>query len=262
MNADVAGDEQSVAVACRFVRGHNALLCEGDFGPIFVDLYLQLGQNGVVLEGGLDEQLKHLVAALVLHAASRPHDETCAWTVHFDESPGLNLFAVAENPTGRVTGRVLTEDVRKTGADVLLAETAVPGRSPRRSSVEFTGRDVLRAVDAFYARSEQRMARLFQLGGDRFALLAAQPDCNEEWLAVVDPEEVLRLADDVSRPPMETRFYRWECGCSPEKIASAIGPALSGDLDGVFAGDDFIRVNCPRCGTRHEIGRGEFEKQS
>lgn len=258
--SEPVADDGIVRVACRFVGGRNALLCEGDFGPVFVDLYLQLGQNGVVLEGGLDEQLKHLAAALVLHAASRPRDETCAWTVHFDEPPGLNLFAVAENPTGRVTGRILTGDVRQTGADVLHAETAATGRARRRSSVEFAGRDVLKAIDAFYARSEQRMARFFALGGDRFALLAAQPDCCEEWLACTDADEVRRLADDRSRPPMETRHYRWECGCSPEKIASAIGPALRGDLDGVFAGEDSIRVDCPRCGSRHEIGRAEFEK--
>ena len=71
-------EEGVVLVDCRFVRERNALLCSADFGPLFMDMYLHLGQNGVVLGGGADEKLKLLLAALVLHAASRPQADTCA----------------------------------------------------------------------------------------------------------------------------------------------------------------------------------------
>ena len=53
MNAEAAEDGL-VRVACRFVRGRNALLCAGDFGAMFMDLYLHLGQTGVVLGSGAD----------------------------------------------------------------------------------------------------------------------------------------------------------------------------------------------------------------
>jgi molecular chaperone Hsp33 len=250
--------EGDMPVACRFVRGRNVLLCAADFGPVFMDLYLQLGQNGVVLAGGADERIKLLLGALTLHAAARPHAETCAWTVHLGEER-LNLFAVAENPTGRVTGQLFFDHVKEIGRNVLHAETSGDGGSRRRSSVDFSGANLLRAAEEFYAQSEQRPARFFSLGGDRFAILVAQPDADLAWLEGVEVAEVLALADDETRPPLETRIYRFACGCTPERIAAAIGAAVRTDLDGVFGGEEVIRVSCPRCGAKHEIVRGLFD---
>ena len=250
-------DEGAVVVACRFVRGRNALLCAADFGPMFMDVYLHLGQTGVVLGGGADEKLKLLLAALTLHAAARPHAETCAWTLHLEDAK-MNFFAVAENPTGHVTGQVFTENVRSTGGNVLHAEVSGPGGERRRSAVDVESPDTLQAAAEYYARSEQRPARYFQLEGDQFALLAGQPDCDTAWLRAVGADEVRALAADDSRPPMEQRVYRFCCGCSPERVAGAIEPALRHDLDGVFGGDTHITVTCPRCGTRHELARGLF----
>ena len=252
-------DEDAAVVACRFVRERNALLCSADFGAVFMDVYLHLGQNSVVLGGGADEKLKLLLAALTLHTASRPHAETCAWTMHF-EAEKMNIFAVAENPTGHVTGQVFTENVRSAGGNVLHAEVAGPRGERRRSSIDFRGTDIFAAAAEYYARSEQRPARYFDLGGDRLALLAAQPDCDEEWLAAVETDEVRALADDLTHPPMETRRYRFFCGCSPERIAKVLAPALQRDLDGTFGDDTHITVTCPRCGTRHELSRGLFDQ--
>lgn len=250
-------DDGMVRVECRFVRGRNALLCAADFGAMFMDLYLHLGQTGVVLGSGADEKLKLLLAALTLHAASRPHAETCAWTMHLEEEK-MNLFAVAENPTGHVTGQVFTENVRSTGGNVLHAEVAEAAGARRRSSVDFAGADILRAAAEYYGRSEQRPARYFELGGDRFALLAAQPDCDTEWLAGVGSDEVVSLVEESSRPPLETRTYRFFCGCSPVRVAEALAPALRNDLDGIFGGDSHITVTCPRCGLRHELAKELF----
>ena len=146
-------EEGVVLVDCRFVRERNALLCSADFGPLFMDMYLHLGQNGLVLGGGADEKLKLLFAALVLHAASRRQADTCAWTLHL-ESAGMNLFGVVENPTGHVTGQVFTEHIRPVGGNVLHAELAGPGGLRRRSSVDFKGDDILLAAADYYARSE------------------------------------------------------------------------------------------------------------
>ena len=254
---DDAVDDGIVRVECRFVRGRNALLCAADFGAMFMELYLHLGQTGVVLGSGADEKLKLLLAALTLHAASRPHAETCAWTMHLEEEK-MNLFAVAENPTGHVTGQVFTENVRSRGGNVLHAEVAEAAGARRRSSVDFAGADILRAAAEYYGRSEQRPARYFELGGDRFALLAAQPDCDTEWLAGVGSDEVVSLVEESSRPPLETRTYRFFCGCSPVRVAEALAPALRNDLDGIFGGDSHITVTCPRCGLRHELAKELF----
>ena len=253
-----SGEADTTQVSCRFVRGHNALLCGADFGPMFMDCYLHLGQTGIVLADGADEKLKLLLAAVTLHAAARPHAETIAWTLHL-ESEQMNLFAVAENPTGHVTGQVFSENVRSTGGNVLHAETAAPNIDRRRSLVEFSGNDVLSAAEIYYQQSEQRPARYFDLGGDTFALLVAQPDCDLPWLEAVGMDEVGALFTDVTRPPLEMRQYRFACGCTPERIAGAIGPALQGELDEVFGLEKHIRVTCPRCGARHEIPRELFD---
>lgn len=250
----------AVPVECRFVRGRNALLCAADFGPLFMDLHLHLGGLGVVLDPSAAERLKLLLAVLTLHAAARPRAETLAWTVHFEDER-VNLFAVAENPTGCVTGQIFDRMVRSVHGNVLHAETAAAHGARRRSSVDFFG-GVLEAAAAYFRQSEQRAVRFFELGGDDFALLSAQPDCDLPWLEDLIAEDVADVIREDVRPPMETRIYRFECGCSPERIAAAIGPAVRGDLDGLFGDEDVVRVSCPRCGLAHELGRGDFGTDS
>lgn len=253
-------ENDHAVIACRFVRGRNALLCAGDFSPVFTDLYLHLGQTGLVLGGEVDEKLKLLLAALTLHASAQPRACVFAWTLHFEEE-ALNLFAVVENTSGRATGRAFSENVKKVGANMLHAEFVREGLPRRISSLEFDG-DVLAAAEAYYACSEQRPARFFELGGDEFAILAAQPDCDTEWFRGVGADEITALAHDDERAPLETRMYRFECGCSPGRVAEAIFPALRGNLDEVFAGDTHINVPCPRCGMKHELPRLLFEGEN
>lgn len=256
-----SGECGRAIVEARFVREHNALLCAGDFGPMFMDFYLHLGQNGVVLSGGSDEQLKLLLVAVTLHAATRPHAETWAWTLHLEREK-LNLFALAENPTGHVVGQLFDEKVRSTGADVLHVEMATAGGVRRRSVVDLSGGEgILGVAEAYYRQSEQRPARYFDLGNEAFSIVAAQPDCDLDWLENVPSEEVAQRWNNARQDPLETRGYEFCCGCSPERIAEAISPALRGDLDGVFQGEDVIRVGCPRCGAKHEIGRALFDKK-
>ncbi len=225
---------------------------------MFMDCYLHLGQTGIVLTARADEKLKYLVAAVSLYAATRPRVETLAWTLHLDDER-MNIFTVAENPTGRVTGQVFAENVKEMGMNVLHAEIAGPGGARRRSSVEFDGSDILRAAESYFVRSEQRPARFFELGGDEFAVVAAQPDCDLQWLAAVDAAAVRALVVGDGRAPLETRCYRFDCGCSPDRIARAIWPAVRGDLAGLFGPESHISVSCPRCGLRHEISRAQFE---
>lgn len=258
MNPDGEAPEGCTVVACRFLRGRNALLVAGDFGPVFMDCYLHLGQLGVALVAGADERLKLAVAALALHGAARPRGETAAWTLHFEDGQ-MNVFAVAENATGSVVGQVFTKNVRACGHNVLHAEAADVQGVRRRSVVDFAGDSVLGAAEQFYRQSEQREARFFALGGDLFAALVAQPDCDTGWLKAACLDEVRALAGDDALPPMESRVFQFRCGCSPERVAAAIWPAVRTDLDGVFGEEGQINVACPRCGLRHEIPRGLFD---
>lgn len=252
-----AGEDGADVLACRFVAAHNALLVAGDLGNVFMDCYLHLGRAGVVLRDGTDELLKRSLAALVLYAASRPRTETLAWTLHF-EAKELNVFVAAENATGRLVGRVFGDNVRRVGSNVLHAEIADHRGVRRRSSVDFRGDDPLSAAARFYAQSEQRPGRFVYLGGDRFAALVAQPDCDTGWLESVTTREIGLLAENTEEIPLEERCYVFCCGCSPEKIAAAIGGALQGRLDEVYGVDTHINVDCPRCGLRHELPRSLF----
>jgi molecular chaperone Hsp33 len=256
MSAAGGVSDGGTEVVSRFLRGRNVLLVSGDFGPVFVDCYLHLGGAGMVLKDGTDETLKSALAVVALYAATRPRDETLAWTLHF-ESQGINVFVAAENRSCHLVGRVFGKNVRSVGSDVLHAEVAGGSGERRRSSVQFTG-DVLAAAREFYSRSEQRPAKFFAMGGDAFAALFGQPDCDEEWLAGADTGDVAALLSDQSIAPLEVRHYAFCCGCTPEKIAGAIAGALSGRLDEIFGGDRHINVDCPRCGVRHELPRELF----
>lgn len=252
-----SSDAAHALVACRFLRDRNALLVSGDFEPVFVDCYLHLGAAGVVLRDGTDETLKSALAVVALCAATRPRRESLAWTLHFEEQ-ALNVFVAAENATGHLVGRVFARNVRSVGADVLHAETAGGAGERRRSSLPFKG-GVLAAAEQFYARSEQRPGRFFALGGDVFAALLAQPDCDTAWLGAVGAGEIAALAADEDLRPIEVRHYSFCCGCTPQRIASAIGGALRGQLGEIFGAERHINVDCPRCGLRHELPRELFE---
>ena len=256
MSAASESADGETAVTSRFLRDRNALLVSGDFGPVFVDCYLHLGGAGMELKDGTDEILKSALAVVALYAATRPRDETLAWTLHF-ETEGINVFVAAENRSCHLVGRVFGENVRSVGGDVLHAEIAGGKGERRRSSVQFAG-GVLAAAEEFYSRSEQRTAKFFALGGDVFAALFAQPDCDTEWLEAAGETEVKSLLSVESRASLEVRHYAFCCGCTPEKIAGAIAGALSGKLEEIFGGDRHINVDCPRCGIRHELPRELF----
>ncbi|WP_218280409.1 hypothetical protein [Verrucomicrobium spinosum] len=79
-----------------------------------------------------DLLLKEALAALTLHLASRPQDETCGWTLNF-HNPLVNVFVTGGSRPGRVAGRVFTEDVRDFGKNIFIAQTAPRERRPARA---------------------------------------------------------------------------------------------------------------------------------
>src|SRR6478609_10309817 len=99
-----------VEVRSYFVRGRNALVARADFEPLYIDYYLHRADHNLVYANDHDAMLKDTLAALTLHLASRPQDETCGWTLNFHQ-PHLNIFATGASRPGRVAGRVFTDDV-------------------------------------------------------------------------------------------------------------------------------------------------------
>lgn len=250
--------DAGLEVRTYFVRNRNALLARAEFAELFVDYYLHLGANQMKVAPEHDAIFKRALAAFTLHSASRPWSELTAWTLNF-QAPLVNVFLTGDNGTGAVTGRVFDENVKE-GPDNLFFADVVRGTQPkRRSAVTFDGADPLRAAEMFYAQSEQRGARYFQLGEEDFAMITEHPDCDLAWFKGLTPEKVQSLDQEETLALMERRIYRWHCGCNQERMMEVLAPTMRQDPEALFAGDPKIEIRCPRCGARHAITRESLE---
>lgn len=259
MPEDQTSEPSGAVVTADFVRHRNVMLVQADFGPLFVDYYLHLADHQLQPAPAHDSLLKQALVAFTLHAAARPRNEHLAWTVGLQE-PRINLFLAGDNEDCTVTGRLFTENVRPAPHNVLYSEFMPRrGAEKRRSVVDFDGADLFRAAEVFYAASEQRPARLFDLGDERYALLLSHPDCDEAWLRRVDLAGVKELARTETLARIERRAYRWHCGCEQRKILAALAPAARPGLGELFGNSELIHVQCPRCAVSHAITREAME---
>jgi molecular chaperone Hsp33 len=246
-------------VRAYFVRNRNALVARADFGELYVDYYLHKGQHGHRHEPAHDTMLKEALAALTLHCASRPWNETSAWTIHFSELQ-VNLFVTGDNTRGSVVGQLFTEDVKQDGRNLFMADTLrLPGGEPRRSVVELPEADVFHAVERYYQQSEQRPARLFRHGEEDFVMVSAHPDCDVKWFDSLDDEAIRQLDQRETLSLLETRHYRWDCGCNEQRMMKVLAPIMRQSAEDLFGEGDSLRMSCPRCGARYAITREAME---
>lgn len=238
-----------------FVRHRNALLLRGQFTPIYTDYYLHLMQHGIRHAADLDLMLKDTLAMLTLHLVARPWAETIAWTVNL-RAPRVNLFVTGGSEAEQITGRIFTEDVREPDRNYFYSQTTSANQpKPATSTLEVIGKDPAAWIAQFYDQSEQRPARAFRLDDENFALVAAQPDCDMKWFDALDEEAVAKIDTTEETKLLETRRFRFHCGCTLEKIL----PALSGwkeRLDDLFEDADTIKIQCPRCAANYRVSRG------
>lgn len=249
-----------VEIRCYFVRARNALAVRGQFEALYMDLYLHLMQHRLQPEEADCERLKEALAAMTLHLASRPRAETAAWTVNFHE-PGLNLFVTGSNPLGNLTGRVFTEGVKRTDRNLFFSQVTGDRGPQRRSTVEFGDDEgIFEAVETYYRMSEQRPARYFRHGAEDFVMITAQPDCDMPWFLTLDDEIVRHLDETEELSLLETRVFRFDCGCDLDRIYPVIARLSREALAEVFSGDDeTAEASCPRCGARYALSREGFE---
>jgi molecular chaperone Hsp33 len=247
-----------VEVRTFFVRYRNFLLAEADFTGLYVDYYLHLVDHGLQIGPEFDDLFKKGLAAFTLHCASRPRNEMTAWTINFQD-PLVNLFLAGDNNPSTVTGRVFSEDVREADQGLFYSDVVRGGAPVHRSSISFATSDPFEVVHRYYEQSEQRLARYLHAGGDRHLLFTSHPDCDLDWFREADDQTLISLADHETLAPIEKRQYAWFCGCSQRKILKILAPTMKVDPDGLFAGDDSLRLNCPRCGARHLVTREALE---
>lgn len=258
MIPEVPNAATGLEVRSYFVRGRNALLTRADFGELYVDYYLHQGQHGYQHRPEHDGLLKQALAAITLHSASRPWNESIAWTIHLSQ-PLLNLFVAGDNRLGTVVGQLFTENVKEDGQQLFVADVVRERADSRRSAVEFEGKDIFRAVEQYYAQSEQRPARFFQYGPEDFVFVSAQPQCDLAWLASLDDAAIMTLDQREELSLLELRRYRWECGCTQSRMFALLANVMRTDPDGLFGEDPVLRISCPRCGARHTVTREALE---
>ena len=91
MDSTERAAEGGILVTTEYVRHRNVLLARGHFPPLYLEYYLHLADNRIPVAPEHDRLFKDMLAAFVLHAASRPRPEMIAWTVSVQQPPP-NLF--------------------------------------------------------------------------------------------------------------------------------------------------------------------------
>ncbi len=237
-----------------FIRHRNALMLRGQFTPIYTDYYIHLMESKTRYPSELDQMLKDALATLTLHLVARPWAETIAWTANL-RAPRINLFVTGSSIDESITGRIFTEDVREPDRNFFYSQTTTQeNAAPRLSTLEVDGKDPLNWVSQYYDQSEQRPARAFRLDDENFVLIAAQPDCDLEWLESLDVDAVAKITETEETSPLESRRFRFHCGCSVEKILPILG-GWKNRLDELFEGAETISIQCPRCAAKYTVTR-------
>src|SRR5512134_3288508 len=89
--SELRHDPDGLEVRTYFVRGRNAVVARAEVSDLYVDYYLHLGQFGLRPAPEHDVLVKEVLAAFALHCATRPWNETVAWTINLQD-PLLNIF--------------------------------------------------------------------------------------------------------------------------------------------------------------------------
>lgn len=241
-----------------FVRERNLLLTSGSMKEIFDAYEAHWNKNDITATDEITKLFQSALAAFTLHAASRPRRQVLAWTLNF-QNPLCNLFLCGDTDDEIVAGRFFDEGVAQAERNSFYQEVSDRGKPVYRSFVDFSGTDPLLAAEEYYARSEQRPARFFQLSEYDFAILTAHPDWDRQWFKEVKQDEIAHIEDNAELGFIEKRALRWECGCNQKKVMEALGPVFQTQADELFAGDDSIIVNCPRCSSRYTVTREVLE---
>lgn len=192
MSGELIEREEGIEVESHFIRDRNVLLTRAEFSSFYVDYYLHLADMHLKYAPDLDQMFKELLAALILHGASRPWNEKYAWTLNFQE-PRANPFVAGDNTSGTAVGTIFTDNVKESDTNLMFAKVIRGNQPKRRSVIDFKESDLFPAVEAFYRQSEQRICRYFQVDDEEYWFLTAQPDCDEAWLLGLEQSDLATL---------------------------------------------------------------------
>lgn len=135
---------------------------------------------------------------------------------------------------------------------MLYAQNMARNKEMQTSVIPLAANSPTGWVEEFYRQSEQRQARAFDLGGDVYALITAQPGADFDWLSELTAEQVAQLEDTEQTKQLETRRFTFRCGCTMERILPTIR-AMQKDFADILSEQGHLEVSCPRCGVQYLI---------
>jgi hypothetical protein len=254
--------EQGTAVfRTYFDREKNVLIARGNPGPIHQELELHLLSIGAECDRQTLGFLKDGLAAMALYLVSRPRFESFGWTVSL-KRPLRNLFFSGSAREHTVVGRAFVEGVKEAATNRFYAQVARPFGELATSSVEVEGTDIFSIVEQYCRASDQQPARFFQResreAGEE-AFVSVLPDADREWFESVDREGLLARISAAEPGLIAEHEVSFRCGCDTDRITRVIADLYRDDPEDLFRGDPLVEVECPRCGTQHQVLRARFD---
>ncbi len=258
MSSQPSADQTTIH---RFVDPRKeSLLAVGKFTPLF-RAYLDHVERWELDADGLTLALmREGLAATALHLVTRPLDENIGITVNI-KTPPINLFLAASPGDSTLTGRAFTEGVKTSETSRFFLQAYRQTAEPSQSTIDVDGLDVLGMFEDYYARSEQNPGRFFDLDDDRFLFVLSLPEAPDRAVTELDRDGARALLEEPGLQPIEDRHIRFHCGCTKEKMLSALHTIFSQSVEELFQGDAEVESYCPRCGARWSVTREEFARE-
>ncbi|MCI0650295.1 MAG: Hsp33 family molecular chaperone HslO [Planctomycetes bacterium] len=230
----------------RFIdEARSAIFVHGDFGAFFRGYRNHARRWDREPDPLAATLMQQGLAAAALYLSCRPRDESVGWTLSIKE-PAISLFLTGEAGRSTVTGRLLREGVRQFEKSRLYVQAQRERGPIAQTFLDFTSLDVLEIFEQYYARSDQHPARFFEYSDVSFGMILALPGADLTWLQSLT-REAARERTQALRKKLDTRVFRFACGCSVERMREVARGAYP-DPRELFAGESRIEVQCPRCG--------------
>ena len=240
-------------------RIHNAVIAHGNISSLYSDYLQHASTLGKLPDENSLGLMQRSLACASLQLSLLPPDQFSAWTLNFAH-PARNVFLAGDNSGFQITGRIFAQNVKTQDTNRLFVETQRPKHEPTRSILDFEGQDILAIFELYFERSLQMKARLFLQNRDEYILVQGLPRVDATWLGSLDAQAVLSLIPKLES--METRHYRFFCGCNTQKILMVIRKMFASDPTELFGDQDHVEVQCPRCGRNWIVRREEFDAKN
>ena len=257
-NKSQPNESQPISVRRLFFDDQSAILAHANI-RVLIETYLEHAKTWALPLDGLGEiMMRQALGAAALHLSCRPHDEEVAWTFNFTD-PAVNLFVTGGG--GRLAGRYFVRDVQTTENSRLFVETRRAVGQRFDSAIEVDGLDILRIFEQYYTQSVQTPVRFFEITDEEFAMVMGLPMTDRSWIDDQTRESTIETLNRDLKP-LDTKDFRWECGCSRAKVLDVVQASFAQEPEALFEEEAAVEVDCPRCGRRWVVTRRDFQEDA